>query len=214
MEFQQLTVTKRDTAGKGPARRLRSQGKMPAVLYGAEQAPVSLIVDMRELDRVIRTSSTQQVFINLTIEKENADARTVMIKDLQVDPVSCGFLHADFYQIALDRKIRVMVPVVTTGQSKGVELGGILQVVRHELEIYCYPKHVPDAIEIDISELDVGESIHLSEIPLQEGIEIPAETNFTVVTVVSPTRPEEAEEEAEEAEAAEEEPVAEATDVE
>ena len=130
-----------------------------------------------------------------------------MIKEYQVHPVSRNYLHVDFYEIAMDRKIRVRVPVVTKGKPRGVELGGMLQVVRRDLEVLCLPQEVPEAIEVDVTELDIGDSIHVEKIPLEGDVEIPAEVNFTVVTILSPkveALPEEEEEEVEEVEEGEE----------
>jgi large subunit ribosomal protein L25 len=122
-----------------------------------------------------------------------------MVKELQLHPVSRNFLHIDFYEVAMDRKIMVNVPITTTGKAKGVETGGILQIIRRELEVQCFPLDVPESIEIDITDLDIGDSIHVGDIALQREIEFLGEENFTVVTVVSP-KIEEEEEVVEEAE--------------
>jgi len=117
-----------------------------------------------------------------------------------------------FYEVAMDRKIRVMVPVRTTGKSIGVELGGLLQTIRRELEVLCLPNEIPKAIEVDVTDLDVGESIHVNEIHLEGNIEISAEVNFTVITVLSPKGTASEEEEEGEEEAAEEEAAAKAAE--
>jgi large subunit ribosomal protein L25 len=122
-----------------------------------------------------------------------------MVKELQLHPVSRNFLHIDFYEVAMDRKIMVNVPITTTGKAKGVETGGILQIIRRELEVQCFPLDVPESIEIDITDLDIGDSIHVGDIALQREIEFLGDENFTVVTVVSP-KIEEEEEVVEEAE--------------
>jgi large subunit ribosomal protein L25 len=109
-----------------------------------------------------------------------------MIKEFQRDPVKDHYLHIDFYEIKMDQKISVMVPVTTTGVSKGVEEGGILQIIRRELEVYCLPANIPEQIEIDITELDMGDSVHVSEVALPQSVEIPYEVDFTILTVVSP----------------------------
>jgi large subunit ribosomal protein L25 len=126
-----------------------------------------------------------------------------MIKELQSHPVSGNYLHVDFYEIDMKRQINVMIPVVAKGKAKGVELGGLLQVVRRELEVLCLPGDIPQSIEIDISDLDIGEAIHVEDLKLGDNIEFAAEGNVTVVTVLSPKM--EAVEEEEEAEEAEEE---------
>lgn len=187
--------------GNGPARALRREKKIPAVLYGPQTESVLLTVNNADLENAIKKSKGGQVFINLIIQNGKAVNHHAMIKELQTHPVSGEFLHVDFYEIALERKITVGVPIVTKGKSKGVELGGMLQVVRRELEVSCLPAQIPDAIEIDITELDIGDSVHVEEIHLEGEIEIEADVNFTVVTVLSPKVEEEAEEVEEEAEA-------------
>jgi large subunit ribosomal protein L25 len=119
----------------------------------------------------------------------------------------------DFFEIDMNRKIKIKVPVVTKGKSKGVELGGTLQIIRRELEVLCLPLEIPKSFEIDITDLDIGDSVHVKSIPLGNNIEIPSDVNFTVLTIASPTAaeaaPEEVEEEAGAEEAAAEEEVSE-----
>ena len=201
MEIIELNAKVRTNTGNGAARSLRREGKIPAVLYGRDTESVSLSVDIKELETALKKGSIGQSLFNLQIQNGDTYSKTVMIKELQYHPLSLNFLHADFYEIAMDRKITVNVPVVTVGKSKGVEMGGILQIIRRELEVTCLPTQIPESIEIDITELEIGDSIHAEEIPLSEGVEIITEVNFTVVTVLAPKiEEEEVEEEAEEAE--------------
>ena len=109
-----------------------------------------------------------------------------MVKELQTHPVTGQFLHVDFYEVDLTRKINAMVPVTVTGKSQGVEDGGILQIVRRELEVFCLPTAIPEAIEVDISELEIGGSIHVKEIALPSDVELPEDVDFTVITVLAP----------------------------
>jgi len=169
LELIELKTNIRTTTGNGPARRLRQEGQIPAVLYGPRTEPALLSVNISDLD-----------------------------------PVSRNFLHVDFYEITMDRKIRVKVPVITKGKSKGVEIGGILQIIRRELEVQCLPLDVPESIEVDIMDLDMGDSIHVSDIPRQSEIEFLDDENFTVVTIVSPKVEEEVEPVEEEIEEGEE----------
>lgn len=204
MELIELKATTRKTMGNGPARALRREGKIPAVLYGPKTEPMLLSVDTRELETAIKTSGMGEVLLNLSVTDVKGAARPVMLKELQKDPVSRVFLHADFLEIDMARKILLKVPVVTVGKSKGVETGGVLQTIRRELEVLCLPLEIPETIEIDITDLDVGDSVHVEDLVLGEGIEIPADVNFTIVTVLSPKVEEieeEVEEEGEEAEA-------------
>ncbi len=207
MEQFELKAKVRKSVGNGPARALRREGKLPAVFYGPKAETVLLSVDIKELEQIIKKSNIGQVLLNLVIQNGQTDAKPAMIKEFQTHPVSGKFLHIDFYEIDMQRKIRAGVPVVTKGQPKGVELGGLLQIVRRELEVLCLPTQIPDAIEVDVTELGVGDSIHVDEIQLEGDVEIPADVNFTVITVLSPKVEAEVEEEEEELEeeAAEEE---------
>ena len=201
MELIELKTNIRTTTGNGPARKLRQKGLIPAVLYGPGTESVLLSVNIRDIDMILKKGRIGQVLLKLFIPNNGETfTKTVMVKELQLHPVSRNFLHIDFYEVAMDRKIMVNVPVTTTGKAKGVETGGILQIVRRELEVQCFPLDVPESIEIDITDLDVGDSIHVGDIALQREIEFLGEENFTVVTVVSPKMEEEEEvvEEAEE----------------
>ncbi|MEW6672038.1 MAG: 50S ribosomal protein L25/general stress protein Ctc [Thermodesulfobacteriota bacterium] len=190
MEIIDLKTNIRTGRGNGAARVLRRSGHIPAVLYGPGKEPVMLSVSNGDLEQVLKKSTAGEVLVNLTIQNGEATNRTAMIREMQTHPVSRKFLHVDFYEIALDRKLRVGVPIVTKGRAKGVEVGGVLQIVRREIEVLCLPLEIPDSIELDISDLDIGDAIHVQDIPLTEGLELPDDTNFTILTVVSPKREE------------------------
>ncbi len=198
MEFFELATKLRTTRGNSPARALRRDGYLPAVIYGPGKETVALSVSVYDMEQVIKKTKTLQVFVNLAIEGQGI--RTAMLKELQRHPVSGNFIHADFYEVAMDRKINVMIPIVTVGQSKGVELGGMLQVIRHEVEAFCIPSNIPEVIEIDISDLDIGESVHIEDIELEGDVELVHDVNFTILTVLSARQAEEEPEEVEEAE--------------
>ena len=190
--------------GNGPARRLRQTGQVPAVLYGPKTESVLLSVNKSDLDLVLKKGRSSQIILNLVIQNNGETyTRPAMIKELQVHPVSRRYLHIDFYEIDMDRKITVGVRVVTTGKSVGVERGGILQIIRRELEVQCLPFEVPESIVIDITDLDMGDSVHVEDISLDGEVEFLGESNLTVVTILTPKLEEEpeAEEEAEEEDA-------------
>lgn len=210
MEQPQLKVSIRKTTGNGPARQLRRRGEIPAVLYGRKTEPMALSVNVRELENLARKGNINQLLFNLIIENGETQTKQVMIKELQSHPVTRDYLHVDFYEIDMKRKITVGVPVTTKGKSIGVERGGILQIVRRELEVFCFPNKIPSEIVIDITDLDIGDAVHVNEVPLDSDIELEAEVNFTVLTIVAPRVEEEPvaveeEAEAEGEEAAEEE---------
>ena len=205
MEKIELKASKRETVGNGPARELRRQGMIPAVLYGPKSESIMLSVVIRELESILKFGNIGQMLLNLVIRNGKKQSKTVMIKELQTQPVSGALLHIDFYEVAMDQKIKVSIPVVTTGEAVGVDLGGILQIVRHEVDVLCYPNEIPESIEVDISNMEIGDSLHIGDVPLDEVIELADEANFTIVTVLSPTVEEEEveEEEMEEGEEAE-----------
>jgi large subunit ribosomal protein L25 len=214
LEIFDLKVSKRKITGKGPARQLRRQGLIPAVLYGPKTETILLTVSDFELENIYKQSQSEHVLLNLVIENGGTKKKTAMIKEAQTSPVSNTFLHVDFFEISLDEKVVVKVPVDVIGKSKGIERGGLLQVVRHQLEVSCLPTDIPPAIKIDISELDIGDSVHIEEVVVSDKVDLLFDTNYTVLTVVAPTVEEEEIveeeelEEGEEAEAAEKEEAA------
>jgi large subunit ribosomal protein L25 len=199
VEHFELNATVRKTTGNSPARELRRGGHIPAILYGPKTEPMMLSVNHKELEQILKKGNIGSIILNLVIQNGKKVTKPAMIKELQSHPVSRVFLHVDFYEIDMKRKINVMIPVVTKGVCKGVELGGLLQIIRREIEVLCMPGDIPEAIEIDITDLDVGDSVHVEEIPLGDNVEIPADVNFTVLTIVSPKIEEVEEEEEEEA---------------
>ncbi|MCP4623526.1 MAG: 50S ribosomal protein L25/general stress protein Ctc [bacterium] len=199
MEQFELNATVRKTTGNSPARELRRGGQIPAVLYGPQTESVLLSVNIKELEQIFKKGNIGSIILNLIIQNGEKITKPAMIKEFQSHPVSGNFLHIDFYEIDMQRKINVMIPVVTKGKSVGVELGGLLQIIRREIEVLCMPGDIPEAIELDITDLDVGDSVHVEEIPLSDNVEISADINYTVLTIVSPKVEEVEEEEEEEA---------------
>jgi large subunit ribosomal protein L25 len=193
LEKIELKVTVRKTTGNGAARELRREGMIPAILYGPKAEPVMLSVITKELENILKTSNIGQVLLNLLIQNGEQNSRTAMIKELQTQPVSGNLLHVDFFEVAMDQKIRISIPVVTTGQAIGIEEGGVLQLVRHEVEIFCFPNNIPESLEIDVTDMGIGDSKHMDEVSIDESFELADETNFTIVTILSP-KAEEAEE--------------------
>lgn len=191
MELIELKANVRTGRKKGPSRRLRAEGRIPAVLYGPGAETIALSIDTTELDKAIKSKTGSQAFFNMVIDGGDIGNKTAMIKNVQMHPVTRHMIHADFYEIAMDRKIRAMAPVTVTGKCIGVENGGMLQIIRRELEVLCFPNQMPEEIEIDITDLDMGDSVHIQDITAEEGIEFPHDVNFTVLTILS-GRPEEA----------------------
>ena len=204
MELIELSVAKREATGKGAARRLRADKAIPGIVYGAKKEPVKVSIDVTAFDKVIRENGTTGLFFNLDIKGDTG--RSVMLKDFQMDPFSLHYMHIDFHEIDMDETVSVVVPIETEGESVGVKEGGMLQIIRRDLEVICKPKDTPESVKLDISKLDIGDGIHVADIDLGSEIEIPFDTNFTVVTIVPPesiSDEEELEEEAEIGEVAE-----------
>lgn len=186
MEFIALSTKPRTRTGKGGARALRREGRIPAVLYGPNTETRMLSVDAAGLQNHLKKHPASLSVFKLALDDDSGGTENLaMLKELQDDPISGALLHADFYRIDMDRKVSVGVPVTVTGKSKGVEMGGMLQIVRRELTVHCLPDRIPRKIEIDITNLGVGEAVHVEDIQLGEDVEIPHDVNFTVVTVLS-----------------------------
>ena len=161
-----LTIEKRDGRGKNEARRLRASGKIPAVLYGAEKGKaLEIAVDPKALLRILHSESGVNTLIGLEgLSESGRDAR-VMVKEYQLDPIDHELLHADFYQIAMDKTITVTVPIVLKGEAKGVkQQGGIVDFVNREVEIEVLPGDIPDDITVDVTELMLNQGIRVRDL--------------------------------------------------
>jgi len=184
LEVLELNAVSRTDSGKGQARTLRREGRLPAVLYGPNTDPVMLSIDLSELEDITKGGSAGQAILSISVKGEKKP-RTAMIKDLQVSPLSRDYLHIDFYEVDMQKKINVMVPVTTTGKCIGLEMGGMIQLIRRELEVLCLPGNIPEHIEIDITELNIGDSVHVEDVQLEGDIEIPHDVDFTILTILS-----------------------------
>jgi len=209
MERVDLAVHVREETGKGPSRRFRQKGLIPAVFYGSEMETVSLAVDKADFRKAVQGKGGENVLINLTLlEKKELGPQVVMVRDLQTDPVRQEVLHVDFQKIDLKEKVEVAVPIELVGKAEGVKAGGILQQIERELEVRCMPLEIPDRIEVDVSNLEIGDSIHVRDISVAEGNEVLSSGEKAIVTILSPIA-EEVEEEVEEEALEGEEPPAE-----
>jgi len=184
LELLELNAVSRTDSGKGQARTLRREGRLPAVLYGPNTDPVMLSIDLSELEDITKGGSAGQAILSISVKGEKKP-RTAMIKDLQISPLSRDYLHIDFYEVDMQKKINVMVSVTTTGKCIGLEMGGMIQLIRRELEVLCLPGNIPEHIEIDITELNIGDSVHVEDVQLEGDIEIPHDVDFTILTILS-----------------------------
>ena len=204
MEQPLLVARVRKTKGKGAAKKLRNMAQVPAVFYGPKTESVMLAVDYPELERLLKQGSSDNVILDLQVQSDQGtETYKAIIKDLLIDPVKDIYLHADFYEISMDKEITVDVPIRLVNSPVGVIDGGILQHIRRKLNISCLPDKMIDALELDVSGLAIGDSLHVEDIDLPEGIVSLEEGHLTVATVAAPTVAEEAEEEVIEEELAE-----------
>jgi large subunit ribosomal protein L25 len=182
-----MKVETREAVGKGVARTLRQQGKIPAVLYGQGEC-IGLTIDPAEIRKVLHSESGSNTLLNLSIEKGDKEMkRTAMLRDYQLDPVTGAILHADLFEIALDKPIRVRVPVaVTDGTPVGVAEGGILQHNMRELHVECLPGQIPAHIVVDPTSLKINQGIHVKEVPIPPGVRILDDPDMMVVSVAAP----------------------------
>ncbi|MBF0230445.1 MAG: 50S ribosomal protein L25 [Desulfamplus sp.] len=187
MELIDLKAEIREGSGKTAARAVRKNNAIPAILYGPQTEPLLLSLSNYDFSEVIRKNGSTGLFINLAVLGDSKPARTVLLRDIQKDIFGLKYLHADFQEVDINVKISVMVPVETTGVAPGIKAGGLLQIIRRELELICRPIDVPEAVSIDVSNLEIGDAIHVKDIDLGENIQIPHEVNFTVITLVPPT---------------------------
>ncbi len=200
MEQKTLTVKRRVAGGKGPARRLRQAGNIPAVIYG-HRDPVVISIDEREFHREFKTVS-ESTIITIHVDGDDYD---VLIKDYTENLVTGKITHIDFYEIERGKILRTHVGVHITGVSPGVRTGGILEQPLHEIEVECLPKDIPQGIDVDISTLDIGDSIHVGDLEVPPDVKYLTNPDQVVVLVAHQRAEVEEVEEGEEEEAALEE---------
>jgi large subunit ribosomal protein L25 len=185
-----LDAKKRDGRGKNEARRLRVSGRIPAVVYGARkdgQVPegVSVAVDPKEVLRILHSESGANTLINLTLD--GGSQSRVMVRGYQLDPVTHQLLHADFYQLAMDRAIVVSVPIVVKGEPAGVkQQGGLLDFVTREIQVQCLPTDIPERIDVDVSELMLHQSIRVKDLATDPKWKAVSDGETMLVHVVMP----------------------------
>ncbi len=198
-----LPAEARERAGKGASRILRRDGRVPAVIYGGKEEPTPIHVEAKELIRQLGTGHFMNSIV--MIEVGGGKAVRAIPKDVAFDPVTDRPIHADFLRLSKDSKIQVAVPVIFANEeaSPGLKKGGVLNIVRHELELVCESDKIPDEITIDVTGKEIGDSIHISEVTLPAGAESAiTDRDFTIATLVAPSALKRAEgEEADEADA-------------
>lgn len=184
MEKVSLAAEKREEHGKGAARTLRRAGMIPAVLYREGKAQ-SIKLNRKDLAKLINTVAGEQVMVDLNFT--DGDRKLALLKNFQVDPLKRELLHTDFFEVSLTEKIRITVHVATVGEPIGVKRdAGILQHALREIEIECLPDNIPGKIEVDISKYEIGQSLHVSDLKLGEGIKVITDPHDVIITVITP----------------------------
>ena len=185
MEQVTFLVQKRDQVGKGAARKLRAAGQIPGVAYGRGVDPVPIAVDERQLLALEKHGAN--VLIDLKVDDAPSGAsRLAILKELQRDPITLRPLSVDFQWISLTQRITVAVPIVLEGEPRGAESGGVLEHSIRELQVHVLPTEIPSSIPVSVAELDIGQSIHVRELDVPEGVEVLTPADEPVVTVSAP----------------------------
>jgi large subunit ribosomal protein L25 len=183
-----LTARKREKKGKQAAKRIRKDNGIPAIFYGPNTDPIMLTVDSSDLEKIMQKTIGENIILGLHIESDNGtDIRKVILKELVTDPVNDMYLHADFHEISMDKELTVEVPVQLINTPVGVTNGGILQHVRRNITISCLPDKLMDSINVDVSDLDMGDSLHIGDIKLPEGVTLEDDGKLTLAVVIAPS---------------------------
>jgi large subunit ribosomal protein L25 len=178
-----LEATVRDSAGKGSARALRREGKIPGILYGKGQTPISIALPLKEITMEYARGRFRSRLLDITLDGNQSVK--ALPKDVQFNPVTDVIEHVDFIKVEKGMHLNVSVPVHFTGQDKslGLKRGGVLNIVRHEIEFSCDPESIPTHIEINIQSLDIGTSVHIKDLELPKGVSPVIKRNFTIATI-------------------------------
>jgi len=188
----------REKTGRSEARRLRRAGKLPAIIYGGGKPDLPIALDYLDIARKLEEEHFHTTMIEVNV-KGVRGKNTVLLKDVQWDPVRDTAAHLDFYRVSSSDSVTVEVPLVPINAEKcpGVVQGGLVSIVRHSLEVTCRADAIPEHIEVDCSNLNIGDTVHIEDIPLPEGVEVHHDVNFTVLNLSAPTKAEPAPEAAE-----------------
>ena len=185
METIEMQIELRTGSGKGAARALRRSGQIPAVFYGRKRASTLVALDAKDFEKRVGSLEGSHL-VKLHSSDAEIEGRLALVKELQRHPVTSGLLHADLYEVDMDTKLRIRVPLHFIGRAQGVEMGGILQPQRREVEVLCLPNDMPDFFEVDVSNLGLHDTIHISDLKPPPRVEIPYDSDVALVTVLPP----------------------------
>lgn len=162
-----IIAQSRTSEGTGSVNRLRKAGSIPAVVYGRKTPPTNVQVDTKTFTKLLESSASDNILVSLKIGETE---QLALVQEVQHDHLRGGILHVDFHAVALDEEIHAGVPLNLVGESPGAKAGGLLEAIHHTLEVRCFPKDLPDAIDVDISDLQAGKGIHVGDLKLPEGV--------------------------------------------
>lgn len=186
MEIIKLSATRRTESGKGPSNRLRRAGQIPAIAYGKDLAAVQVAIAPKELVKVLGSDHGKNSVVELDIE--GGEKLTVMVRDYAYHPISRQLVHADFLAVKLDQPVDVAIPLRAVGKAKGLVQGGIVQQIFRTIPVRCLPEQIPSIVEVDITELDMGESLKASDLKLVEGVTVLLPEEQTIVVCNAPEK--------------------------
>jgi large subunit ribosomal protein L25 len=188
MERILIKAQLRNETGKGAARKMRRRESIPAILYGHRRESLPLVINLEELKKIVGDKEKEHALHTLKVDgREDLGEKLVMLKEIQLDPLGEEYLHVDLYEVKMDEKITVPITIHLAGKAEGVKVGGILQYITREIEVRCLPTQIPEHVELDISALCIGDSLHVRDLKLPEGIETLAQPDLPIVSVVAPT---------------------------
>ncbi len=186
MDTLEIQVEARDKQRKRDARRLLRDGKIPAILYGPKMTTVTLALDKKEFSRRVAGLQGSHL-VRLKSASATLAEKVALVKDMQFHPISGEVIHADFYEVDLSAKIQVHVPLHFVGKAIGIVNGGVLQPILREIEVECLPLDIPEFFDVDVTALDIGDSVHIEDLQMPDGVVSVAEDNLALVAVVPPT---------------------------
>jgi large subunit ribosomal protein L25 len=182
-----LSATRRTATGRSAVRKIKAQGAVPAIVYGAKSKPEPLQIAKRDISLILSHASGENILVELEIDGEKS-GRLALVQEVQHAPVGGDILHVDFHAVSMDETIEAEVPLEPTGTAEGVKtFGGLLEQALRSLEIECLPRDLPDVITVDVSHLNIGDAIHVREIPLPRGVTTRVPADLTAFSVLAPT---------------------------
>src|SRR5437588_11490280 len=192
MKSVPLNAFPRELGRRAGAKRLRSNGRIPAIIYGRQAQPQKLELNAREMEDLIHESLSENLLVDLAVKEDTRPKRLALVQEVQHHPLSGKVLHVDFHEVAENEKVTVMVPVETSGEAVGVKTeGGVLEHVLFKIRARGLPKDLPEVITVDVSHLNIGQAIHLGEIAAPAGVELIGDKQIPVISVAAPRTEEE-----------------------